>query len=121
MAYVDSWVMPVPKGRLDEYKSFSRRLCHLWLENGATGFVEVEEDDVAEGQLTSFRRAVVATPDEVVVVGWVTYPSREVRDAANKTIMDHADMQMDPADMPMDGKRMFFGGFTPFIEHGPTA
>lgn len=64
------------------------------------------------GELTSFPRAVQATDDEVVVFSWITYESRERRDAVNAKVMADPRMKHDQAGPPFDGKRMIFGGFT---------
>jgi len=65
------------------------------------------------GKLTDFKKAVKAEEGEVVVFSWIEYPSKEVRDAANKKMRE--DERMKNAEMPFDGKRMIFGGFTPIF------
>ena len=64
-----------------------------------------------DGKTTDFKRAVKAEEDEVVVFSWIEYPSKEIRDAANKKMMEDPRMKMDNDAMPFDGKRMIFGGF----------
>ena len=59
--------------------------------------------------MTDFKRAVNAKPDETVVFAWIEYPSREVRDAANKKMME--DPEMKSMDVPFDPKRMVVAGF----------
>ncbi|HVW72655.1 MAG TPA: DUF1428 family protein, partial [Rhizomicrobium sp.] len=86
----------------------------IFRELGATGYVECVGDDVPYGTVTSFPRAVMAREDEVVIFAWVVYPSREVRDACNKKSMDDPRMKRWENAIPFDGKRMIFGGFTPF-------
>ena len=110
MSYVDGFVLAVPKARIGEYKAFSAKCGAVWKEHGALTYVECVADDVPYGELTSFPRAVQAGEDEVVVFSWITYESREQRDAVNAKVM--ADPRLDAmADMPFDGKRMIFGGF----------
>ena len=115
MSYVDGFVIAVPNGKLDTYKKMAAQCMPIWKEFGATGYVECVGDDVPYGEVTSFPRAVQAKEDEVVIFSWVIYPSKEVRDAANKKVMEDPrlkDMMKDP---PFDGKRMIFGGFKPFL------
>ena len=73
--------------------------------------VECWGDDVPDGKITDFRRAVQAKDDEVVVFSWIEYPSKEVRDAAIEKIMTDPRMKAMGEQMPFDGKRMIFGGF----------
>jgi uncharacterized protein YbaA (DUF1428 family) len=116
MSYVDGFVVPVPKKRLDEYKKMARKAADVWREYGALSFVETVADDVPYGQTTSFPRAVMAKDDETVVFSWITYKSRAHRDEVNKKVMADPRMDMDPKAMPFDGKRMIMGGFETMIE-----
>jgi uncharacterized protein YbaA (DUF1428 family) len=45
------------------------------------------------------------------VQSWAVYPSREDRDRANKAIVADEDFKKLSAHIPVDGKRMFTGGF----------
>ena len=116
MAYVDGFVVPVPKDRIEDYKAAASLAKTVWMEHGATGFVECLADDVPYGELTSFPRAVQLKEDEIVAFSWITYESRESRDAVNAKVMADPRMDHDPQKMPFDGKRMIFGGFVPFLE-----
>ena len=116
MTYVDGFVLAVPKKNLEAYEAMARKAGALWKEFGALSYVETIADDVPYGELTSFPRAVQAKDDEVVVFSWITYASREDRDAINKKVMADPRMKMDPKDNPFDGKRMIFGGFKSLVE-----
>lgn len=61
--------------------------------------------------MTDFRKAVKAEADEVVVMSWLEWPSKEVRDAGMEKM--HTDPKFEEAmqSMPFDGKRVIFGGF----------
>jgi uncharacterized protein YbaA (DUF1428 family) len=115
MAYVDGFVIAVPKNKLDAYKEMSRKCEPLWREFGATDYVECIGDDVPYGELTSFPRAVQAKEDEIVIFSWIVYPSKEVRDACNKKAIEDPRLDGMNKDMPFDGKRMIYGGFAPFL------
>ncbi|MFV3129127.1 DUF1428 domain-containing protein [Niveispirillum sp. KHB5.9] len=114
--YVDGFVLPVPKDKLDAYKELATVASQVWKDHGALSYVECVADDVAYGEVTSFPRSVQLTEDEVVVLAWITYPSKEVRDACNAKVMSDPRIKCDPNDMPFDAKRMFWGGFTPLVE-----
>ena len=116
--YVDGFVLPVVRSRLDEYKRVARKAGKIWREYGALEYVECVADDVAPGKLTSFPRSVKLKDDEVVVFSWIVYKSRAQRDRIMKKIMSDPRLaaMMDPNDMPFDGKRMFWGGFRTLVE-----
>lgn len=116
MPYVDGFVIPVPKARLDEYKAMARLGCQVWTEYGALSYVECTGDDVPHGELTSFPRAVQAREDEVIVFSWIVYESRAARDEIMKKVMEDERLKQSMANMPFDGKRMIFGGFETFLQ-----
>ena len=115
MAYVDGFVIAVPKDRLDDYKAMAREGEALWKEHGAIGYVECIGDDVPYGEQTSFPRAVQAKEDEVVVFSWIVYKDRTARDTINKKVMEDPRLAKFMENMPFDGKRMIYGGFVPFV------
>ena len=116
MTYVDGFVVAVPKQNLKAYEEMARLGGQVWMEHGALSYVECVADDVPYGEVTSFPRAVQAKEDEIVIFSWVTYRSREERDAVMAKVMADPRLTADWATMPFDGKRMIFGGFQPFIE-----
>ena len=116
MAYVDGFVLAVPKQKIEAYKELARKAGEVWKDHGAKAFVECIADDVPYGELTSFPRAVQAKEDETVVFSWIVYESREQRDAVNAKVMEDPRLKADMSNMPFDGKRMIFGGFVPFLE-----
>ncbi len=115
MAYVDGFVLPVPKKNLAAYRKLARKAGKIWKEYGALDYVECVADDVQPGKLTSFPQAVKLKADEVVVFSWITYKSRAQRDKINKQVMADPRLACDPKNMPFDGKRMFWGGFKPIV------
>jgi uncharacterized protein YbaA (DUF1428 family) len=116
MTYVDGFVLAVPKANIEAYKEMARTAGDVWKELGAIDYVECIGDDVPYGELTSFPRAVQARDDEVVIFSWITYPSREKRDEINAKVMKDPRMQGDVWKDVLDGKRMIYGGFRPFLE-----
>lgn len=116
MAYVDGFVLAVPKDRVEDYRALAELGARLWKEHGAMAVVECIGDDVPYGELTSFPRAVQATEDEIVIFSWIVHASREARDATNAKVFEDERMPKDMAAMPFDGKRMIFGGFRTLVE-----
>ena len=115
MSYVDGLVIAVPKGKLDAYKAMAKECMPIWKEFGAEDYVECIGDDTTYGEVTSFPRAVQAKDDEIVVFSWITHPSKETREVANKKIMADERLKKMMENPPFDGKRMIFGGFKPFL------
>jgi uncharacterized protein YbaA (DUF1428 family) len=115
MAYVDGFVIAVPKGKLDAYKAMARECMPIWKEFGASDYVESVGDDTPYGEVTSFPRAVQAKEDETVVFSWIVYKDRATRDAVNKKVMEDPRLKKMMENPPFDGKRMIFGGFQPFL------
>ncbi|MDT9599026.1 DUF1428 domain-containing protein [Sphingosinicella rhizophila] len=116
MSYVDGFVIPVPDRNKEAYRDMALKAAPIFKEHGAQHFVECWGDDVPDGKITDFRRAVKAEGGENVVFSWVTYPSREVRDEANRKIMADERLNMDGESTPFDMQRMIYGGFAPLLE-----
>jgi uncharacterized protein YbaA (DUF1428 family) len=109
--YVDSFVMPVSKSKVGDYQAFADKMTVLAEKHGALEYVNSIGDDVKPGKVTSFPQAVKLADDEIVVISWAVYKSREDRDRANKAIMEDEDFKQLSKNLPVDGKRMFTGGF----------
>jgi len=114
MNYVDGFVAAVPVVNKDAYLAHAKMALPLFKEFGATRMVECWGDDVPDGKVTDFKRAVKAEEGEVVLFSWIEWPSKEVRDAGMKKMME--DPRMRGMEMPFDGKRMIFGGFQPILD-----
>ena len=97
-----------------------RRIHHCSAKGEQTGVhLECWGDDVKDGKLTDFRRAVQAREDEAVVFSWIEWPNKATRDAAMAKVMNDPRLNSKSNPMPFDGKRMIFGGFAPVLELGP--
>jgi len=117
MAYVDGFVVPVPKAQLGAYRAMARKAGRVWREHGAIDYHECVADDVTVGKRTSFPRSVKLQAGEVVVFSYIVYKSRRDRDRINQAVMADPRLKsmMDPKKMPFDGKRMFWGGFKSLV------
>ena len=119
MSYVQGFVAAVPAGKKEAYRDHAAKAAPLFKEWGATRIVECWGDDVPEGKITDFRRAVQAAKGEVVVFSWIEFPSKAVRDASFKQMMEDPRM-MELGEMPFDGKRMILGGFEVLLDIGAS-
>lgn len=119
MAYIDGFVIAVPKANKQKFIDHAKTADGMFIEMGATRILECWGDDVPAGTTTDFRMAVKATDDEDVIFSWIEWPDKATRDAAMATMMDptNTDPRMDPTNnpMPFDGKRMIYGGFSPVV------
>jgi uncharacterized protein YbaA (DUF1428 family) len=111
--YVDGYIVAVPERNREAYRTMAAEAAAHFAELGAIRTVEAWGDDVPDGKLTDFRRAVKAQPGEGVLFSWVEWPSKEVRNAAWKRFMTENPMN---GEMPFDGQRMVYGGFVPILE-----
>ena len=113
MAYVDGFVVPVPKKKLEAYRRIARKAGKVWREHGALEYRESIADDVKWGKRTSFPRSVKLKGSEVVWFSWIVYKSRKDRDRVIAKVMKDKRLasMMDPKAMPFDAKRMIYGGF----------
>ena len=118
MAYVDGFVLPVPKKNLAAYRRMARKAGKVWMEHGALQFRECVAEDVKPGKLTSFPQSVKLKPGETVFFSYIVYKSRRDRDRVNKKVMSDKRItgSMDPKSMPFDARRMIYGGFRILVD-----
>ena len=122
MSYIDGFVIAVPKANKQKFIDHANKGDSVFVELGATRILECWGDDLPDGKVTDFRRAVQANDDEAVVFSWIEWPDKATRDAAMGKMEDL--MKNDPRvgpesnPMPFDGKRMIYGGFSPVVTLG---
>lgn len=116
--YVDGFILPIPRKKLNAYKKMATIAAKVWLDHGAISYVECMGDDIQKGKVTSFPQSVKLKKGEVVFFSWVTYKSRKHRDQVMKKVMndERLNVYMDETKMPFDGMRMFWGGFKPVVQ-----
>ena len=116
--YVDGFVIPVPKDKIDAYRRMSRMAGKVWREHGALEYRECVGDDLDVPMGTSFPKMAKAKPDEIVVFSWIVFKSRAHRDRVNAKVMKDPRLagSMDPKSLPFDAKRMAYGGFKILID-----
>ncbi len=116
MAYVDGFVLAVPKRKIAAYKRMAQKAGRVWKEYGAIEYVECVGDDLKP--TWGMPRAARLKEGETAVFSWIVYRSRAHRDQVNKKVMKDPRLakMMDPKSMPFDLKRMAFGGFKVLVE-----
>lgn len=124
MKYVDGYVIPVPKGKLNAYKKMATMGGKLWKKYGALEYFECVGDDLspkAKGWTPTWRftNAVKAKPGETVIFSFIVFKSRAHRDAVNAKVMKDPlmnDPKYKDMEMPFDMNRMAYGGFKTIVE-----
>ncbi len=114
MAYIDGFIIAVPQDNKQVYIDHARATHALFKEQGALRIVDTWGDDVPDGKVTDFKRAVQATEGEAIVFSWIEWPDKATRDAGLAALMN--DERMNAIAMPFDGKRMIYGGFTNLVD-----
>ena len=121
MNYIEGFILAVPEKNKEAYRQHAAGAVAYFKDAGVTRMVETWADDVPDGKVTDFRRAVKAKPDEAVLFSWLEYPDRATRDAAVKKYLSDPKMKELGATMPFDGQRMIYGGFKPICDRGTAA
>ena len=118
MAYVDGFVLAVPKKNIAAYRTMARRAGKVWREHGALEFRECVGDDAASSFGVAFTKLAKAKPGETVVFSWIVYRSKADRDRITKKVMSDPRLvnMMDIKRMPFDPKRMAHGGFKVLVD-----
>lgn len=121
MAYVDGFVLPVPKKNLAAYRAMARKAGRVWMEHGALEYREFVGEDLGTKMGLPFTRLARAKRGETVVFSWIVYASRAARDRINAKVMKDPRLTSMPGGMPFDVKRMSYGGFKPLVDLPRTA
>ncbi|MGB5066924.1 MAG: DUF1428 domain-containing protein [Albidovulum sp.] len=117
MSYVQGFLIPVPKANKAAYRDLAAKAAAIFKEYGATRVVENWADNVPDGKVTDFKRAVKAEADEAVVFSWTEWPDKATCDAA-ATKMESDPRWKEMGEMPFDGKRMIWAGFEQILADG---
>ena len=116
MTYVNTYLLGVPEERKDEYVRIAHLFAEIAKDYGALEIFENWELEVPDGELTDYRKAIRAKPDEKIVLSWIVWPDRETGAIAHKQM--YTDPRMAAlGQMPFDGKRMILGGFEPILSY----
>jgi len=122
--YIDGFAFPIQEVYLDEYKQVAEKVAEVWKEYGAISYNEFLGDDLHLEGTQSFVDTLDAKEGEVIVFGWVVFPSREIRDLANKKVPEDPRIAeligsiMEPGKEIFQADRMVYGGFKPLIQVG---
>ncbi len=104
MSYIQGSLVAVPKGNKQAYLESAQSAAPIFKEYGATRVMETLSEDIPDGKVTDFKRAVLAKIDEAIVFSWIEWPDKKTYDTATKR------MESDPRwkempEMPFDGRK----------------
>ena len=118
MRYVDGFVLPIPKGKLQLYRSIAQKAGKIWREHGALQYMETAGDDLNVKMGVPFPRMIRLKPGETVVFAFIVFKSRAHRDRVNAKVMKDPRLakMMNAAAIPFDMKRMLYGGFKVLVD-----
>ncbi|MEM6725635.1 MAG: DUF1428 family protein [Bacteroidota bacterium] len=120
--YIDGFVFPIPQIHLAEYQRIAEQIADIWKEHGATAYCEFVGDELFLEGTTSFTSAIAVKDHEVIILGWVAFPSKAIRDLANQNVPNDPRMAdligplVNPEKLIFDASRMVYGGFRSFIK-----
>lgn len=111
--YIDGFVIPVAKDKIEAYKATATEAAAIWIEHGAIEYRECVGDDMDIEDQVPFPRLADAKPEETVVFAYAVFPSKQARDEANKNIMTDPRIEKicKEAGRIFDTGRMAYGGF----------
>jgi uncharacterized protein YbaA (DUF1428 family) len=119
MAYVDGFVLAIPRRKLSAYRRISQRAGRIWRDHGALQYRECVGDDLKTkpGMGIPFPRLAKAKQGETVCFSWIVYRSRVHRERVNAKVMKDPRMaKLMTLPMPFDLKRMAYGGFEVLVD-----
>jgi len=117
MAYVDGFLLAVPRRKLADYRRIARAAGKVWMEFGALDYRECVGDDVKGKAAAPFRKAIRLKAGEAVVFSWIVYKSKGQRNRINAKIMKDPRItaMMDSSKKVVDMKRMAYGGYKSIV------
>lgn len=116
MAYVDGFLIPIPKKNVADYRRIARLGAKVWREHGALEYRECVGDDLDVKFGLPFSKAIKTKPGETFIFAWIVFKSRAHRDRVNAKVMKDPRLAAAPRKMPFDPKRMMYGGFKVLVE-----
>lgn len=118
MAYVDGFLLAIPKKKMAIYRRMASLAGKVWRDHGALEYRECVGDDLKISMGIPFPRAAKAKSGEAVVFSWIVYKSKAHRNSINAKVMKDPRLakMMDPKNNPFDMKRMSYGGFKVLVD-----
>lgn len=116
-AYIDGFLLPVPKRKLAAYRKLAKFAAKIWIEHGALDYREAVGDDLDIDFGLPFPKRVGIKKTDTIIFAWILYPSKAARKKITARVMSDPRMEAfcDPAKLPFDMKAMSCGGFKTLV------
>ena len=116
--YVDGFVFPVKKKKLNAYKKMAIIGYKAWMKFGALDYYECVSAKLDNGWGLGFSKLTKLKSDEVLIFAYIVYKSKSHREQVTKKVhkyfgeiyKDHKDFEM-----PYDMKKFSSGEFKTLI------
>jgi len=115
-SYIHTFLIPVPKKKLKEYRAMAKVAARTWMKSGALAYVEYQADFIPKGKITSFPMSVKLKAGETILLGMVTCQSKAHCKKVMDRVMNNEALGKAWETIPFDGMRMVYGGFKTFLE-----
>ena len=86
MSYIQGYLIPVKVENKEAYIEVAKQSGQIFLDHGVTRIVEGWGDDLMDGKVTDFKKAVLAEEGENVVFAWAFWPDKETYENAKEGI-----------------------------------
>jgi uncharacterized protein YbaA (DUF1428 family) len=127
MAYIDCYLVPVPRANRAQYEELARissaiaqeygalRTVECWLDESGPDASSYHGEDARQPADTyrTFAAAAGAQGEETVVMSWVEWPDKCSRDEGMARMTADPRMQFGGQKPVFDGARLIAGGFRP--------
>lgn len=122
--YVDGFVLVVPKGKTEEYRTMAEQGRDSWIKHGALQYFECKGEDLkpqemGSDQQRSFLEILGAKEGDDVWFSFIVFESKQHRDEVNKKVMqemDEAYHEQSKLESPFKMNQMVYGGFEVLVE-----
>lgn len=129
MAYIDFYLVPVPRDNRAAYEELARVSAPILREYGALRVVECWVDEAGPApssyhaetarreshEYAGFAAAAGANAGETVVLSYVEWPDKAARDIGMRRVTADPKMQFDDRPPVFEGGRLIAGGFRPML------
>lgn len=115
--YVDGFVIPIKKDKLEAYKKMAKIGRKVWMKYGALDYYECVGEKLDSEWGVPFGKFSKLKPDETVIFAFIVYKSKTHRNQVTAKV--HKDPLMQPenfkGEMPFDIKRFTAGEFKTIV------